>query len=54
MKLVYIINGTVVLPDGEYELEGQPIFIEGIECRLSDGTMARSVLKFNEPVRMPI
>ena len=39
------------MPDGEYELGGQPIFIKGIECRLADGTIAGSVLKLNEAVR---
>ena len=39
------------MPDGEYELGGQPIFLKGIECRLSDGTIAGSVLKLNVAVR---
>ena len=26
------------MPDGEYTLGGQPIFVKGIECRLKDGT----------------
>lgn len=39
------------MPDGEYELGGQPIFLKGIECRLADGTIAGSVLKLNEAVR---
>ena len=39
------------LGDGEYELGGQPIFVKGIACRLSDGTIAGSVLKMNEAVR---
>lgn len=39
------------LPDGEYTLGGQPIFVRGIECRLADGTIAGSVLKMNEAVR---
>ena len=39
------------LPDGEYSLGGQPIFVRGIECRLADGTIAGSVLKLNEAVR---
>ncbi|MBR2824161.1 MAG: N-acetylglucosamine-6-phosphate deacetylase [Clostridia bacterium] len=37
--------------DGEYELGGQPIFVEGIACRLKDGTIAGSVLRMNEAVR---
>lgn len=39
------------MPDGEYELGGQPIFLKGIECRLADGTIAGSVLKLNVAVR---
>lgn len=39
------------MPDGEYELGGQPIFLKGIECRLADGTIAGSVLKLNDAVR---
>lgn len=38
------------LPDGEYTLGGQPIFVKGIECRLSDGTIAGSVLRLNDAV----
>ena len=39
------------MPDGEYTLGGQPIFLKGIECRLADGTIAGSVLKLNDAVR---
>jgi len=39
------------LPDGEYTLGGQPIFVNGIECRLQDGTIAGSVLKLNDAAR---
>ncbi|MBQ8087967.1 MAG: amidohydrolase family protein, partial [Clostridia bacterium] len=39
------------MPDGEYTLGSQPIFVKGIECRLADGTIAGSVLKLNEAVR---
>lgn len=39
------------LKDGEYTLGGQPIFVNGIECRLADGTIAGSVLKMNDAVR---
>lgn len=39
------------LPDGEYTLGGQPIFVNGIQCRLQDGTIAGSVLKLNNAVR---
>ena len=39
------------MPDGEYSLGGQPIFLKGIECRLADGTIAGSVLKLNHAVK---
>ncbi len=39
------------MPDGEYSLGGQPIFLKGIECRLADGVIAGSVLKLNVAVR---
>lgn len=38
------------LPDGEYELGGQKFTLNGIECRLKDGTIAGSVLKLNKAV----
>ena len=38
------------MPDGEYSLGGQPIFVKGIQCLLEDGTIAGSVLKLNEAV----
>lgn len=52
-KLVLITDCTRAggLPDGQYSLGGQPIFVRGIECRLADGTIAGSVLKLNEAVR---
>ena len=52
-KLVLITDCTRAggLADGEYTLGGQPIFVNGIECRLKDGTIAGSVLKLNEAVR---
>ncbi len=39
------------MPDGEYSLGGQPIFVEGVKCLLADGTIAGSVLKLNEAVK---
>ncbi len=39
------------MPDGEYSLGGQPIFVKGIQCLLEDGTIAGSVLKLNEAVK---
>ena len=52
-KLVLITDCTRAggMPDGEYSLGGQPIYVKGIECRLKDGTIAGSVLKLNEAVR---
>ncbi|MBE5786555.1 MAG: N-acetylglucosamine-6-phosphate deacetylase [Clostridiales bacterium] len=39
------------MPDGEYENGGQVFVLKGIECRLLDGTIAGSVLRFNHGVR---
>ena len=52
-KMVLITDCTRAggMPDGEYDLGGQPIFLKGIECRLADGTIAGSVLKLNNAVR---
>ncbi|MBR0464633.1 MAG: N-acetylglucosamine-6-phosphate deacetylase [Clostridia bacterium] len=52
-KLVLITDCTRAggLADGEYTLGGQPIFVNGIECRLKDGTIAGSVLKLNNAVK---
>lgn len=52
-RLVLVTDCTRAggLGDGEYELGGQPIFVDGIACRLADGTIAGSVLKMNGAVR---
>ena len=52
-KMVLITDCTRAggMPDGEYDLGGQPIFLKGIECRLADGTIAGSVLRLNAAVR---
>ncbi|MBR5515302.1 MAG: N-acetylglucosamine-6-phosphate deacetylase [Clostridia bacterium] len=52
-KLVLITDCTRAggMPDGEYSLGGQPIFLKGIQCLLADGTIAGSVLKLNEAVK---
>ncbi len=52
-KLVLITDCTRAggMPDGEYSLGGQPIFVKGIRCLLEDGTIAGSVLKLNEAVK---
>ncbi len=39
------------MPDGAYELGGQPIYLKGIECRLADGTIAGSVLRLNKAIK---
>ena len=39
------------LPEGEYVLGGQKFIVKGIECRLSDGVIAGSVLKINDAVK---
>ena len=52
-KLVLITDCTRAggMPDGEYSLGGQPIFVKGVQCLLEDGTIAGSVLKLNNAVR---
>ena len=52
-KLVLITDCTRAggMPDGEYSLGGQPIFVKGIQCCLADGTIAGSVLKLNDAVK---
>lgn len=51
-KLILVTDCTRAggMPDGEYTLGGQPIFLKGIECRLTDGTIAGSVLRLNRAV----
>ncbi len=39
------------LPDGESELGGQKVFVKNGEARLSDGTLAGSVLRMNVAVK---
>lgn len=52
-KLIFITDCTRAggMPDGEYTLGGQPIFVRGIQCVLEDGTIAGSVLRLNEAVK---
>lgn len=52
-KLVLITDCTRAggMPDGEYSLGGQPIFVKGVQCLLEDGTIAGSVLKLNDAVK---
>lgn len=39
------------MPDGEYSLGGQPVFVKDNAARLENGTLAGSTLKMNEGVR---
>lgn len=39
------------LPDGQYQLGGQAVYVKNKEARLKDGTLAGSVLKMNEAVK---
>lgn len=39
------------MADGDYELGGQPVYVRNGEARLSNGTLAGSVLKMNHAVR---
>lgn len=38
------------MPDGQYSLGGQPVFVENNAARLENGTLAGSTLKLNEGV----
>ena len=52
-KLVLITDCTRAggMPDGEYTLGGQKIFVKGIQCLLEDGVIAGSVLKLNHALK---
>ncbi|WP_173915492.1 N-acetylglucosamine-6-phosphate deacetylase [Halobacillus sp. Marseille-Q1614] len=39
------------LPEGEYELGGQPVKVKGKEARLNDGALAGSILTMDEAAR---
>lgn len=39
------------MPDGHYDLGGQPVTVTGIKCLLDDGTIAGSVLRLNLAVK---
>ena len=39
------------MPDGQYSLGGQPVFVKDDSARLENGTLAGSILKLNEGVR---
>ncbi len=40
------------MKDGEYTLGGQAFVLKGIQCRLKDGTIAGSVLRMDQAVRL--
>ncbi len=52
-KLVLITDAlrSAGMPDGEYENGGQVFVLRGIECRLTNGTIAGSVLRLNQGVK---
>lgn len=52
-RLVLITDAlrSAGMPDGEYENGGQKFILKGIECRLTDGTIAGSVLRLNQAVK---
>ena len=52
-RLVLVTDCTRAggLGDGMYTLGGQPITVNGIACRLRDGTIAGSVLTLNQAVK---
>ena len=52
-RLVLITDAlrSAGMPDGEYENGGQVFVLKGIECRLTDGTIAGSVLRMNMGVK---
>ncbi len=39
------------MPDGDYDLGGQNVTVNGIQCLLADGTIAGSVLRLNRSVQ---
>ncbi|KIL49534.1 N-acetylglucosamine-6-phosphate deacetylase [Jeotgalibacillus soli] len=63
VKLAYSIKGadrTILitdamrakgLPDGTYDLGGQEVFVAGNEARLKDGTLAGSILTFQDAIK---
>ena len=52
-KLIAITDGIEAkhLPDGEYQLGGQPVYVKNGEARLIDGTLAGSTLLMNTGLR---
>ena len=52
-KLVAITDGIEArhLPDGQYQLGGQPVYVKNGEARLADGTLAGSTLLMNNALK---
>jgi len=52
-KIILITDAmrACLLSDGEYDLGGQLVYVRGKEARLSDGTIAGSVLTMNLAVK---
>ena len=52
-KLIAITDGIEAkhLPDGQYQLGGQPVYVKNGEARLIDGTLAGSTLLMNKGLR---
>jgi N-acetylglucosamine-6-phosphate deacetylase len=52
-KLILITDAmrAAGMPNGEYELGGQPVTVSAGSARLKDGTLAGSVLQMNQAVR---
>ena len=52
-KLIVITDGIEArhLPDGEYQLGGQPVYVKNNEARLIDGTLAGSTLLMNNGLK---
>lgn len=53
-KVVLVTDSieAALLPDGEYKLGGQPVFVEGSCARLKNGALAGSVLNMNESIKI--
>ncbi len=52
-KLIAITDGIEAkhLPDGQYQLGGQPVYVKNGEARLIDGTLAGSTLLMNNALK---
>lgn len=52
-KLIAVTDGIEAkhLPDGQYQLGGQPVYVKNNEARLIDGTLAGSTLLMNNALK---